>query len=67
VGSIEAGKYADLIVIDTDILQCPVDDILNTKVLLTMVGGKIVWGANQLVFANPENHRLARSGCGYQR
>jgi len=54
VGSIEAGKYADLIVIDTDILQCPVDDILNTKVLLTMVGGKIVWGANQLVFANPE-------------
>ena len=53
-GSIEAGKYADLIVVDTDILNCPVDDIPNTKVLLTMVGGKIVFGANQLILASPE-------------
>jgi predicted amidohydrolase YtcJ len=42
-GSIEPGKLADLIIIDRDILKCPVDEIRQTKVLLTMVGGKVVW------------------------
>jgi predicted amidohydrolase YtcJ len=44
-GSLEAGKYADLILIDRDIRTCPVDEIRSTKVLTTMVGGKIVWQA----------------------
>lgn len=42
-GSLEAGKLGDLIVIDRDILTCPVDDIRNTIVLTTIVGGKIVY------------------------
>ena len=42
-GSVEVGKYADLILVDRDVLKCPVDEIRDTKVLLTMVGGKIVW------------------------
>ncbi len=42
-GSLEPGKFADLIMIDRDILSCPVDAIRSTKVLLTMVGGRIVW------------------------
>jgi predicted amidohydrolase YtcJ len=42
-GSIEPGKLADFILIDRDILKCPVEDVKDTKVLLTMVGGKIVW------------------------
>ena len=33
--------------IDRDILKCPVDDIRDTKVLLTMVNGKIVWEASR--------------------
>ncbi len=45
-GSLEPGKYADLILVDRDPLTCPVDDIRQTKVLLTMVGGKIVWDAS---------------------
>jgi len=44
-GSLEPGKYADLIMIDRDILKCPVDNIRQTKVLLTIVGGKTVWEA----------------------
>jgi predicted amidohydrolase YtcJ len=44
-GSIEPGKYADLIMIDQDLLKCPVDDIRKTKVLMTIVGGKTVWDA----------------------
>jgi predicted amidohydrolase YtcJ len=42
-GSLEPGKNADLILIDRDILKCRVDDVRSTKVLLTMVGGKVVW------------------------
>jgi len=42
-GSLEVGKYADLIIIDRDILNCPVDEILRTKVLATIVGGQIVF------------------------
>jgi predicted amidohydrolase YtcJ len=42
-GSIERGKYADLIVLDRNVLKIPATDIMNTKVLLTMVGGKAVY------------------------
>jgi predicted amidohydrolase YtcJ len=42
-GSLEAGKLADFIVIDRDILTCPVKEVRDTKVLLTVVGGKVVF------------------------
>lgn len=42
-GSLETGKFADLIMIDRDITKCPTDDVRATRVALTMVGGKIVW------------------------
>jgi len=42
-GSLEEGKLADLIVIDRDILSCPVDDIKDTQVLRTYLGGKKVY------------------------
>ena len=42
-GSLEPGKLADLALLDTDLLTCPEDKIAQTKVLLTMVGGKVVW------------------------
>ncbi|MBI5771345.1 MAG: amidohydrolase [Verrucomicrobia bacterium] len=45
-GSIEPGKLADLALLDTDLLTCPEDQLARTKVLLTMVGGKVVWEAN---------------------
>jgi predicted amidohydrolase YtcJ len=47
LGSIEAGKLADLVVLDNDILNCPLDEIKDTNVLLTMVGGKTVYEAGQ--------------------
>lgn len=43
VGSIEAGKFADLIVLDTNFMQAPVDKLAYTQVKLTMLGGHIVW------------------------
>jgi len=43
LGSMEVGKEADLVIIDRDYMTVPADDIQNTQVLLTMVGGKIVY------------------------
>ncbi|GIW94479.1 MAG: amidohydrolase [Pirellulaceae bacterium] len=42
-GSLEAGKYADFILLDRDILTCPVDEIPNTKVLATYLAGRKVF------------------------
>jgi predicted amidohydrolase YtcJ len=43
-GSIEAGKLADLVVLPEDILTCPDKHIEQMQVLMTMVGGKMVFG-----------------------
>ncbi|MFC5626093.1 amidohydrolase [Algoriphagus winogradskyi] len=42
-GSIEVGKAADFTVFDKNIMEVPEDDILNTKVAMTVVGGKVVY------------------------
>lgn len=42
-GSLTVGKYADLAVLDRDILAIEAGDIHNTQVLMTMVEGKIVY------------------------
>ncbi len=42
-GSLEPGKLADLIVVDRDLLTCPLEDIPQTKVLRTYLGGKVVY------------------------
>jgi len=43
-GSIEPGKLADLVVLPEDILTCPDKRIEQMQVVMTMVGGKIVYG-----------------------
>ena len=45
LGSIQAGKLADLVVLDRDYLTIPADQIKDIKPVLTMVGGKIVYDA----------------------
>jgi hypothetical protein len=44
-GRIEVGQLADLIVPDRDYLSCPEDEIAGTTSDLTIVGGKVVYGA----------------------
>jgi hypothetical protein len=39
-GSIEAGKLADFVILDKDIMQVDTSEIPNTKVIQTYVGGK---------------------------
>jgi predicted amidohydrolase YtcJ len=43
IGSLEPGKLADLIVLDRDLLTCPIDDIKDAKVTATYVGGKQIF------------------------
>lgn len=43
VGSLEAGKLADFVVLDRDILTCPVDAIRDTQALRTYYNGKLVF------------------------
>jgi predicted amidohydrolase YtcJ len=45
-GSIETGKLADLVVLSDDIMTCPATCIRDADIVLTMVGG-------QIVFENP--------------
>lgn len=42
-GSITIGKYADFTVLDKNIMENPPEELLNTKVLMTVVNGKTVY------------------------
>lgn len=42
-GTIEPGKHADLVVLSNDIVTCAPEQILETEVLMTMIGGEVVF------------------------
>ena len=42
-GSLEKGKFADFIILDTDLMSCPTTDILKTKVTATYINGERVY------------------------
>jgi predicted amidohydrolase YtcJ len=44
-GTIEAGKWADLILLDRDLFVQPIPDLGQTRVVLTVMDGEIVYGS----------------------
>jgi predicted amidohydrolase YtcJ len=44
-GSLEAGKLADIIILGTNLLTCTDDAIPDTKVLYTIIGGKVKYSS----------------------
>jgi predicted amidohydrolase YtcJ len=47
LGTLSAGKYADFVVLDRDIMTIPASDILRTRVLATYIGGAAVFQATE--------------------
>lgn len=45
VGTITEGKWADLVVLSQDIMTIPFEQILDARVLMTVVGGDVVYDA----------------------
>ncbi|KAJ7737257.1 amidohydrolase 3 [Mycena maculata] len=43
LGSLEAGKRADFVVLSADIMKIPVEEILRTMVLATVIDGKVAY------------------------
>ena len=43
VGSLEVGKLADIVVLEKDLYKIPPTDISTTKVMLTMMNGKVTY------------------------
>lgn len=46
-GSLEKGKLADFIVLNKDILTCPVDEVKSIEVERTYLGGKLIYQASR--------------------
>ena len=42
-GSLQPGKFADFIILDTDLMKCKPEEILKSKVLRTFVDGQMVF------------------------
>ena len=45
-GTLTAGKYADFVVLDQDIMSVAPEEVLQTNVVLTVLGGRVVYRAN---------------------
>ncbi len=43
-GTLEVGKFADFVMLDQDIIKAPEKNVLQTKVLMTVSAGEIVYG-----------------------
>jgi predicted amidohydrolase YtcJ len=52
-GSLEVGKVADLIVLSQDLFKVGPNEIANTKVMLTVVGGKVVYQSPKWTAVSP--------------
>lgn len=46
-GSVEVGKYADFTVFDRDLMMVPEQDILTSQNVMTIVGGRVTYRADQ--------------------
>ncbi len=46
IGTLEPEKYADFAVLDKDFFTIPIEDIRDLKVVLTGLGGEIIYDAD---------------------
>jgi predicted amidohydrolase YtcJ len=53
-GSLEPGKLADFVLLSNDLLECKDDEIMNTRVLMTFIGGELVYQNEMQSTTSPE-------------
>ena len=61
-GRIQVGQFADLILPDRDYFACGENEIADIASVLTIVGGKVVYGAGD--FASFDQDQTAASDAG---
>lgn len=49
IGSLEVGKFADLVVLENNFLEVAEEQLGQNQVLMTMVGGKIVFSTGDVL------------------
>ncbi len=47
IGSIEAGKLADIIVLERNVFEIPIDEVADTRIYRTYFEGKLVYESNE--------------------
>ncbi|MBP3384708.1 MAG: amidohydrolase family protein, partial [Firmicutes bacterium] len=47
IGSLSAGKFADLVVLDKDIFMIPEEELLERKVIMTIMDGNIIYDVTE--------------------
>lgn len=52
-GAIKVGQYADLVALDRDMMNIPEDDLKEIRSILTIVGGKVVYAADDFAKLSP--------------
>lgn len=55
VGSLSPGNQADVLIVDRDPMRCDIDDLADTKVLRTMLGGRTVYDSGDLSAPSDES------------
>ena len=61
-GSIEVGKYADLVVLNQNLFEVPTERISDTVVVQTILGGKVVYSAERDTAAATETVAVIGTG-----
>jgi len=57
-GSITRGKLADMVLVSDDLFKLEPARIRDAKVVTTILGGKIIWDANDKYYpADPDSSR----------
>lgn len=52
-GTLAAGKWADLVVLDRDPFSAPAEELLRTSVVTTVIGGELVYDAEGIMNVSP--------------